>query len=733
MKRKKAAKIIWIAVAGTLLLAAGLFAFHFIGLKTELTVGFGEPLPPAETVGKSGDRYAEDYGLLPVGDHVIRIIHNGIPTPIRVHVCVTELNTDLTVEYGESLPPAETIGKSGDEYAEDYGILPVGDHEIQIVRNGVSASIRLHVRDTVAPTAKPRELTLAYGETVTPDKLVLNIRDAGIVGVTFSESFDFDRIGDFDAEITLEDASGNRSTVVSKVHIRAVKDEIALEAGAPLPDEDAFLLEGVQAELQTELTEDMMHHVGTYPVRFLLKNGQTAETTLTVSDTVAPTGFGTALRISPDEPLLPEMLVDRAFDETTLTYEFVVAPDATLKRAQEVTVRMTDEGGNTVEVVSTVAITRFEPITVEASKDPLSPEALGDGDIALAEPFVPDTPGIYSLDVTVDGKPDYVLLTVVDTTPPTVEKRGRAALYANHHAKAEELFSASDLSPVTVEWAEEPDWTLPGEQTVRVAAEDRFGNKTIYEDTITLKKDDKPPVLYGVVNRTAYVGEAIAYFAEVYAEDDVDGRVEVKVESTVQPDRAGTYEVVYTASDLSGNTVREKCKFKLVSTTVSDEEVRGYARDVIAKITTDDMVKAEKLKAVFDYVRSHVKYVNSSDKSDWRKEAVRGFRTGKGDCFTFYSVTRALLDEIDVEYMSLTRLGGRTRHYWLIVNLGTGWYHFDTTLASHHKHKCFMWTNAQCQVKPYFWRYDHSKYPEIATEKFDYDKVVQMEKDGLLP
>ncbi|MBR4761420.1 MAG: transglutaminase, partial [Clostridia bacterium] len=48
---------------------------------------------------------------------------------------------------------------------------------------------------------------------------------------------------------------------------------------------------------------------------------------------------------------------------------------------------------------------------------------------------------------------------------------------------------------------------------------------------------------------------------------------------------------------------------------------------------------AEKLKAVFDYTRGHVRYVGNSDKSDWRKEAVRGFKTGKGDCFTFYSVT----------------------------------------------------------------------------------------------
>ena len=96
-------------------------------------------------------------------------------------------------------------------------------------------------------------------------------------------------------------------------------------------------------------------------------------------------------------------------------------------------------------------------------------------------------------------------------------------------------------------------------------------------------------------------------------------------------------------------------------------------------------------------------------------------------------MTRALLDELSVEYMSVKRLGGRTQHFWVIVNIGTGWYHFDPTLAPRHKHKCFMWTNEQCKVKPYFWRYEQSKYPDIATERFNYDEVVRMEREGLLP
>ena len=83
--------------------------------------------------------------------------------------------------------------------------------------------------------------------------------------------------------------------------------------------------------------------------------------------------------------------------------------------------------------------------------------------------------------------------------------------------------------------------------------------------------------------------------------------------------------------------------------------------------------------------------------------------------------------------MSLTRRGSSTRHYWVIVNIGTGWYHFDPLVTHIHRHRCFMWTNQQCKVKAYFWRFYEENYPPIATEPFGYDAVVQMEREGLLP
>ena len=82
--------------------------------------------------------------------------------------------------------------------------------------------------------------------------------------------------------------------------------------------------------------------------------------------------------------------------------------------------------------------------------------------------------------------------------------------------------------------------------------------------------------------------------------------------------------------------------------------------------------------------------------------------------------------------MSVTRKGGATRHFWLIVNVGTGWYHLDANHSRAVSYRCFMWTNQQCKILPPFWRFEESIYPEIATELFNTEEVIQKELNGEL-
>ena len=644
----------------------------------------------------------------------------------------------LTIELGEGTPQASAFSVNGADAA--YVTQPealyktAGRVRLRMKTGAFTVPVTLRVVDTIAPTAAGTETTVSTREAPTPDKLIKNLRDQSIVRVSFETAPDYGTVGDYDAVVLLQDASGNETRVPVTVHVRVALDALVLEAGSPAPTAEDFLIDRYGNVQMDPIPETVMHEPGEYPIR-ITADGTETQSTLIIRDTVPPTGSPVTFVAAPGEPVAPEDLVADICDETAVTATFETEPDPNSRLPQTVGVILRDRGGNETKLYGTLLFTGVAPVEIEAHEALLDVSELAlEGeysDARISWQFTPDVPGLHVIIVLLDGRENYALIEVKDTTPPALEVC-RTDGFLNHPLPAEALASVSDVTGATLEYLDEPDWSEEL-QDVTLVATDAVGNRTERTFTLTLVPDTDPPEIYGVVDRIAYVGEPIAYLKEVYAEDNADGRTEITVDSKVDTQNPGAYEVVFTTEDKAGNRASASCTYTLVAATVSEEDVRSLAQGVLKEIIKDDMVRAEQLKAVFDYVRDHVHYVGDSDKTDWRKEAVRGFRTGRGDCFTFYSVTRALLDELGIEYMSVTRLGGATRHYWTIVNLGTGWYHFDTTISSTHRSKCFMWTNEQCQIKPYFWRFDRSKYPEIATDPFDYKEVVRMEKEGLLP
>ena len=86
-----------------------------------------------------------------------------------------------------------------------------------------------------------------------------------------------------------------------------------------------------------------------------------------------------------------------------------------------------------------------------------------------------------------------------------------------------------------------------------------------------------------------------------------------------------------------------------------------------------------------------------------------------------------LLDRCGIENLPVERYKAKSSHYWLLVNIGTGWYHYDPSPQSlDDPFRCFMKTDAQ--VKAYsqnrsdgrndYYKFDESKYPDRTTEKY---------------
>lgn len=154
----------------------------------------------------------------------------------------------------------------------------------------------------------------------------------------------------------------------------------------------------------------------------------------------------------------------------------------------------------------------------------------------------------------------------------------------------------------------------------------------------------------------------------------------------------------------------------------TDEELDGLAADVLDEIVWDGMTRLEQARAVFDYVHDHIIYTGHSDKSDWKTGAYTGLTTGKGDCFTYYAVSRALLTALGIDNLAVERVGGETRHFWNLVNCG-GWYHFDACPRSSKlpPFLSFMFTDRQAadftaEAGRNYYDFDGSLLPERAEE-----------------
>ncbi len=104
----------------------------------------------------------------------------------------------------------------------------------------------------------------------------------------------------------------------------------------------------------------------------------------------------------------------------------------------------------------------------------------------------------------------------------------------------------------------------------------------------------------------------------------------------------------------------------------SQEGLDELVQEAIDSIITSDMTKREQAKAVWDFTKGGIRYTGSSDKSDWQTGAYEGLSTRKGDCFTYYAVSRALLTALGIDNLEVQRVGGPTSHDGNLVNCGEG-------------------------------------------------------------
>lgn len=638
-------------------------------------------------------------------------------------------------ELGEGLPNASVFVK-GDGTAEyvgnnDISLTEEGSYILTIDKDGSVRKVLLIVRDTKAPTAGNEDVKITIDDTITAEEALTDISDAGEYTVEWKTKPEFGKAGTYPSEIKLEDNHGNSEVITVNIIILGAIDRLTHEAGDARPTIDDFMVvERDEAEILTDMSSIEWNVPGDYEVEIGF-DGKTFTSVLEIVDTVAPVPDKIRAATLKDTKVKAEDFTLGFDDATAVESKLTEEPDVSKCGAVTCSLIATDMGGNSVEFKSQL-IVADKIVELEAAnktmteaeiKAILPAEYAGytiDPEASELE-FQLTELGAHAVFLEKADSKAVVAIVVKDTTAPVAEGIECPCSTGYYCEPIKFVTNIVDMSAVKAAFVDEPDWSTEGTQEVEIVLTDRSGNSATVKAKAVISPDKTAPVIYAAKDRYCYVGDAVAYFKEVFAEDNADPKPEIEVDkSKVDAKKAGTYDVTYTATDAEGNTSSVTVKFTFIEKTVSEEDLQKAVDAVTAKIFKDGMSKEEKALAVFNYCYDNITYWGDSDKTDLYGEAYRGLTEGVGDCYTFYAATYILLQEIDgAQVLSVERMNGKTQHFWCLVNLGSGWYHFDTCNVGPQHYKCFMKMNSDlAPLSPQYWVFDHSLYPEVATTPF---------------
>ncbi len=354
-------------------------------------------------------------------------------------------------------------------------------------------------------------------------------------------------------------------------------------------------------------------------------------------------------------------------------------------------------------------------------------------------------PGTYPIEIKVNGVICRSRLTIQDTVAPA----GAAVPVTVRLGDAPPEASAFvgniyDVTPVTATFDNIPDFTAIGRQQVTVLLTDTSGNTARVTSTLTVLAGGEPPggadteapVIVGPEEIRVLLGDAVSYRSAVTVTDNEDSNPTLEIDnSRVDLTKPGDYPVIYRATDAAGNSSEKMILVRIEksSDAMVAEIVYNLAREVLSEITDESMDDMQVAYAIYRWAKSNISYVNTSDKSSWISGAYQAFTQRRGDCFNYFAAAKALLTAAGIENADIVKSDtSHSRHFWNLVNLGDGWYHFDCTPRKGEGDDFFLVTDEELEAYSGTHNnshvFDPSLYPERSTvsvqDQIDYSAKV---------
>ena len=416
-----------------------------------------------------------------------------------------------------------------------------------------------------------------------------------------------------------------------------IVSELKVEAGRDTLTANEFRKEdkGIDAQLVSDLTAVDLKTPGSYPVQVQYKN-KTYDCTVIVEDTIAPQAKVHNLSVYAGQTLDPEDFVSDIIDATAVTVTLKPEPDLTVEAQTLMTVILTDAAGNRTEYEAVLSV--------------------------FVDNGEPKLSGVKAIFTYIGTEPDYLEgVTAMDDQDLTLD-------------------ILVDKSRV--------DLNTVGTYDIVYSVTDAAGNTTTVPSTVTVTDDNTPPTIQGVHNISLYLGSAVSYRSGVIVTDDKDASPKLEVDSSqVDLSNPGTYPLVYTARDLSGNETRVEVTVTVAekpASFVDEQTINAKADELLKKIVSEDMTPEAKVKAIYAHMRSSYTYSGHSDKTDWLQGAWVMMTEEEGDCFNYYALTKLLLERCGIPNIDVRKVRNfpeDSDHYWSLVSVdgGATYYHLDTT------------------------------------------------------
>jgi len=449
---------------------------------------------------------------------------------------------------------------------------------------------------------------------------------------------------------------------------RRVLPELTVEAGTDLRTSALMRYKSDQKKNNYSMPHVDTSIPGEYKVDIRV-SPLTYHSTITVVDTKAPVLTLQDLEVWYGTELTVEDFITELTDATKVEAVFDTTPDVYTCGKQQIVITATDAAGLTTSQSAT--------LTVNGVKEQIEIN-LGAESLPTAAEFLAD---------------EYL------------------AVLEGQGITADQISFAEELSIDTAIPGEYPVWIMAGDQTL--------------SSKIVICDAEAPMVMADDIYVT--VGGTVAYKKNVRAYDNVDADDTLTIEIVrdgVDLNTEGQYTYTANVTDASGNTGSDTATIYVLpadADVANIDEVNDLADAVLEDILKEDMTKKQIIKAIYDWIRKNTRYTTYDQESDYVLGAYDGFTNHAGNCFNYaamakFLLTRAGIDNIDIVKVVPEGSTDIPTHFWNLVNIGEGWYHYDVTPRKDGS-TFFYITDAKLHEYSdnhnYTHRYDESLYPEI--------------------